>query len=106
MTKRYNLEYLQEMCCSKNIKLVEDYSDKKIMSQTFIKFECIICKEDAIKQFINIEKINALCKNCSCFTSKNRVKFDINFLNKLCNSFLLKRKYFSTNFLLFVRLQV
>ena len=84
MNKRYNLEYLQEMCCSKNIKLVEDYSDKKILSQTFIKFECIICKEHAIKQFINIEKFNALCKNCSCFTSKNRIKFDIIFLNKIC----------------------
>lgn len=84
MTKRYNFEYLQEMCCNKNIKLIENYSDKKIMSQTFIKFECIICKEHATKQFINIEKINALCKNCSYFTSKNRIKFDINFLNKLC----------------------
>lgn len=95
MTKKYNLEYLQEMCCSKNIKLVDNYSDTKIMSQTFIKFECINCKEHATKQFINIEKFNALCKNCSYFTSKNRIKFDINFLNKLCKekSIITKKDY-------------
>jgi len=95
MTKRYNLEYLEEMCLSKNIKLVENYSNKKIMSQTFIKFECINCKEHATKQFINIEKFNALCKNCSYFTSKNRIKFDLNFLNKLCKekSIITKKDY-------------
>ena len=95
MTKRFNLKYLQDICFDKKIKLVEKYYDKNLMSQTLINFECINCGEHTSKQFINIEKYNAFCKICSNFTCKNKIKFDIIFLNKLCKekSMVLTKDY-------------
>ena len=95
MAKRFTLKYLQDMCFEKKFKLVENYLDENLMSQTLINFECIKCGEHTSKKFINIEKYNALCKICSNFTCKNKIKFDINFLNKLSKekSMILTKDY-------------
>lgn len=74
MTKRFNFKYLQQLCSTREIKLLDNYTDENLMSQTFIKFECVNCKEHTTKQFINIEKYNALCKNCSNKYGKQKAK--------------------------------
>ena len=42
-----------------------------IFQLIYLKFEYII-------------KYDAFCNNCSCYASKNRIKYDINYLQKIC----------------------
>jgi 3-methyladenine DNA glycosylase AlkC len=82
--KRFTKTYLHDLCKQYSINLLREYDEKELNYRTIIDFNCTICHDNTSKQFINIEKFNTFCKNCSYFTSKNRIKFDINFLNKLC----------------------
>lgn len=89
MTKKFTLDFLTKICNEQNIELLKKYSENDLNSQKIIEFKCVNCKENTSKQFLNIEKYNALCKKCSCYTSKNRIRYDINYLQKICNDFLI-----------------
>jgi hypothetical protein len=84
MTKRFNLDFLNKICNEKNIELLQDYPDNELNSQKMIEFKCVACKEKTSKRFANIDKYNALCKNCSRYISKNRISYNINYLQNIC----------------------
>lgn len=84
MAKRFNLDFLNKMCNEKNIELLKDYHENELNSQKKIDFKCAACKEKTSKIFSNIDKYNALCKNCSRYISKNRIRYNINYLQNIC----------------------
>jgi len=90
MTKKFNLDFLNNMCNEKNIELLKDYNDNELNSQKNIEFKCVDCKGNTTKKFSNIDKYNALCKNCSCYISKNRIRYNINYLQNICKEKVIK----------------
>jgi hypothetical protein len=85
MPKRFTLEFLNQICSEKGMALLKNYSEDELNSQKFIDFKCIKCNENTSKRFEFIIKYDALCKNCSCYVSKNRIKYNMNYLQNICN---------------------
>jgi len=93
--KRFTKLFLYELCKEYNITLLREYHEKELNYRTIIEFNCTICNNDTSKQFINIEKYNSFCKECSYYLTKNKVKYDLSYLNKICleKSLILGKDY-------------
>ena len=64
---KYDINILTEFCNENNIILTDDYSDKFINRDTIIQGICLHfnCKNNFIKPFRQLLKINGYCENCS-----------------------------------------
>ena len=82
--KRFTKEFLYDLCKQYNINLLREYDEKELNYRTILDFNCTICNDNTSKQFINIEKYNSFCKNCSYYSTKNKIKYDLNYLNRIC----------------------
>jgi len=93
--KRFTRAFLYELCKEYNISLLREYDEKDLNYRTIIHFSCTICNDNTCKQFINIEKYNSFCKKCSYYSTKNKIKYDLNYLNKICleKSLILVKDY-------------
>lgn len=97
MPKKFTLDFLNKICDEKEIALLQKYSEDELNGQKFIEFKCINCNENTSKRFEYIIKYDALCKKCSCYTSKDRNRYDVNYLQKICNelSITLLKDYYN-----------
>jgi hypothetical protein len=95
MCKRFTKELLYDLCKKYNINLMREYTEKELNFRTIIEFNCTICNSNTSKQFSNIEKYNSFCKECSYYSTKNKIKYDLNYLNKICleKSIILTKDY-------------
>ncbi len=83
--KRFTKDFLNKLCKEYNINLLHNYNEADLNYKTIIEFNCTICNNNTSKQFINIEKYNSFCKECSYYLTKNKIKYDLTYLNKICN---------------------
>ena len=93
--KRFTRVFLYDLCKEYNINLLREYDEKELNYKTIIHFNCTICNDNTCKQFINIEKYNSFCKKCSYYSTKNKIKYDLNYLHKICleKSLILEKDY-------------
>ena len=93
--KRFTKAFLHNLCKQYNINLLREYDEKELNFRTIIEFNCTICNDNTSKQFINIEKFNSFCKNCSYYSTKNKIKYDLNYLKQICieKSLILTKDY-------------
>jgi hypothetical protein len=71
---KYSFELLTNFCTEKDLKLVDDYSNKKLYSSTKINFYCTSCNKENIKCFAYLIKRNTLCKRCVTIQSLPKQK--------------------------------
>ena len=71
---KYNFELLTNFCFEKNITLVSDYSNEKLVGSTKINFFCSKCNKENTKFFSYLIKRNTLCKRCVTIESLPKQK--------------------------------
>ena len=89
-TKKFTKDFLHKLCEEYNITLLHEYHENELNFKTIIEFNCTICNINTSKQFANIKKYNSFCKECSYYSTKNKIKYDLNYLNKICNEKAIK----------------
>lgn len=87
---KYNYNTLITYCCENKISLTNNYHDINITRESFIDAICIQCSNQFSKNFRQLVKTGAYCKNCMIKITCNKikeikVKYDINMLIEFCN---------------------